>query len=210
MTRNSCRPPGATDARRSASSRAELLRRAALIGGSALATGGVVTALAEGGGEHAPQARDVQILNYVLRLERLKAAFYKAAAEGDALTGELKQLAQVLGDHERAHVAFLRRQLGTKATPAATYDFGDAVRDADRFASTAHELEETAVSAYIGEGANLSRPFMVPFAQLCSVEARHAAWTANVLGRDPAPRAADKSKAPKRVLEVVEMFEAGS
>jgi hypothetical protein len=44
----------------------------------------------------------------------------------------------------------------------------------------------------------------VPFAQVCSVEARHAAWIADVLHRDPAPRAADEAKAPEDVLRMLD------
>ncbi|MDQ3778338.1 MAG: ferritin-like domain-containing protein, partial [Actinomycetota bacterium] len=80
----------------------------------------------------------------------------------------------------------------------------------DAFARTTRTLEETAVAAYIGQGASLSRRLMVPFAQLCSVEARHAAWIADILDRDPAPLAADKAKTPSEVLAVIDRtgFEA--
>jgi rubrerythrin len=188
-----------------ASSRAEVLRHAVLLGGTALTAGGLVAALAEGGRLRTSTARDVQILNYVLRLERLKAAFYSEAAGGGALTGELQQLVETLARHERAHVSFLRNHLRGKAEGGEpTYDFGEATRDPKTFAATAAKLEETAVAAYIGQGANLSRSLMVPFAQVCSVEARHAAWIADVLDRAPAPRAADEAKAPKQILSIID------
>jgi hypothetical protein len=194
------------------SSRADVLRRAVLLGGTALTTGGLVTAFAEGGRVRTSTARDVQILNYVLRLERLKAAFYSEAAGGGALTGEEQQLAEVLARHERAHVSFLHNQLRGKAEDEPIYDFGDATRDPGTFAAMASKLEETAVAAYIGQGANLSASLMVPFAQVCSVEARHAAWIADLLDRAPAPRAADEAKAPKEVLSIIDGtgFEATS
>lgn len=198
---------GAEDVVGGVRSRAELLKRSVLLGGTALAAGGLATALAQGGRLRSLTARDTQILNYVLRLERLKAAFYREAAGGGALTGELQQLAEILARHERAHVSFLRKHLGSKAEGERTYDFGDATRNTDTFAATAGRLEEAAVAAYIGQGANLTRSLMVPFAQLCSVEARHAAWIADVLERDPAPRAADEAKAPKDVLQLID--EAG-
>jgi hypothetical protein len=187
----------------SRSTRADLFKRGALLGGTALATGGVVTALAEGGSGHASARRDVALLNYVLRLERLKAAFYREAAAGGALRGELQQLAEILARHERAHVLFLERRLGHEAASGRNYDFENATGDRERFASTARKLEETAVAAYIGQGPNLTRSLMVPFAQMCSVEARHAAWINDVLDRDPAPRAADEAKSPRDVLAVV-------
>jgi rubrerythrin len=187
-----------------ATSRAELLKRAGLLGGGAVAAGGVATALAQDASSAASAARDAQILNYVLRLEELKAAFYRAAAERGALTGELQELARVLARHERAHVAFLRKRLGKRAESRRTYDFGDTTSDADTFASTAQTLEETAVAAYVGQGANLTRRVMTEFAQLCSVEGRHAAWIADLLDRSPAPRAADEARTPRDVVAVIE------
>jgi Ferritin-like domain len=192
-----------TSGDRRAHSHAELLNRSALLGGAALATGAFVTALARGE-TRSPTERDKRILNYVLRLEQLKEAFYREAAEGDALAGELRQLAALLARHERAHVAFFRKHLGGQAEKARKYDFGDATGDADTFAATASKLEEMAVVAYIGQGANLTRALMSPFAQVCSVEARHAAWIADVLQSDPAPRAADAAKAPEDVLRMIE------
>jgi hypothetical protein len=154
----------------------------------------------------------VRLLNYVLRLEYLKAAFYEEAANGGALTGELLQFAEVLGRHERRHVAFLTKRLRGKAQDKPRFDFGDATTDPDRFATTARTLEETAVTAYIGQGANLTRSHMGAFAQITSVEARHAAWIADILGRHPAPLAADEAKTPAQVLAVIAKtgFEAPS
>ncbi|MDQ3889409.1 MAG: ferritin-like domain-containing protein [Actinomycetota bacterium] len=194
----------------SMTSRGALVRRAALVGGAALATGGLVSALPKLASSAASRAGDVRILNYVLRLEYLKAAFY-AEAERGGLSGELGQLAGVLARHERAHVAFLKRRLGSEAEDKRRFDFGDATRDPDRFASTARMLEETAVSAYIGQGANLTRRQMVPFAQITSVEARHAAWIDDILGRHPAPLAADRATSPAQVVAVIEKtgFEKG-
>jgi len=186
-----------------ATSRGGLLKRAALLGG-AVAAGGVATALAQDASSAASPARDARILNYVLRLEELKAAFYWEATERGALTGELQQLARVLARHERAHVSFLHRRLGKRAQSRRTYDFGDATSDADTFASTARMLEETAVAAYVGQGANLTRRLMTEFAQLCSVEGRHAAWISDVVDRLPAPRAADEAKTPRDVVAVIE------
>jgi len=192
-----------------ATSRGSLLRRAVFVGGAAVATGGLLTAIPKLASSAATTADDVRILNHVLRLEYLKAAFYEEAAGGE-LTGELLQFADVLARHERRHVTFLRKRLGNKARDEPRFDFGDATGDPDAFAATARTLEETAVAAYIGQGANLTRRHMVAFAQIASVEARHAAWIADVLGRDPAPLTADKAKTPAQVLRVIEQtgFEA--
>ena len=195
----------------SAISRGALCKRAVVVGGAAVATGGLVTALPKLASSAAASAGDVRILNYVLRLEYLKAAFYEQAAGGE-LTGELLQFADVLARHEQGHVEFLRKRLGNEARAEPRFDFGDATLDPDAFAATARTLEETAVAAYIGQGANLTRRHMVGFAQIASVEARHAAWVADILGRHPAPLAADKAKTPAQVLAAIKQtgFEARS
>ena len=180
------------------------LTRTAVLGGALAAAGGLATALPELAGTQRATSRDARILNHVLRLEYLKAAFYEAAAAEGALSGELGQLAQLLGRHERRHVELLRARLDGDADPAPEYDFGDAIRDPDRFARTAQTLEEAAVAAYIGQGANLTRRRMATFAQLASVEARHAAWIADILGGDPAPKAADEARTPEQVLAVID------
>lgn len=180
------------------------LTRTAVLGGALAAAGGLATALPDLAGTQRAASRDARILNYILRLEYLKAAFYEEAAAEGALSGELGQLAELLGRHERRHVELLRAGLGEDADPAPEYDFGDAIRDPDRFARTAQTLEETAVAAYIGQGANLTRRRMVTFAQIASVEARHAAWIADILGGDPAPKAADEARTPEQVLAVID------
>jgi rubrerythrin len=187
------------------------LTRTALLGGTLVATGGLATALPNLAGSVRSASRDVRILNYILRLEYLKAAFYEEAAAEGALSGELRQVAELLGEHERRHVELLRKRLGGDAEPSPEFDFGDATRDPDRFARTAQTVEEAAVAAYIGQGANLTRRHMVVFAQIASVEARHAAWIADILGADPAPKVADEAKTPEQVLAVIEQsgFEQG-
>lgn len=186
-----------------ARSRADLLKISLLVGGSVLGAGGLATALARGQAA-SPTARDGRILNYVLRLERLKEAFYREAVLAGALTGELQQLAAVFARHEAQHVAFFTNHLGEDTEARKTYEFGEAIRDPKTFAATARKLEETAVAAFIGEGANLTHALMVPFAEVCSVEARHAAWIADMLRSDPAPRAADEVKTPADVLSVID------
>jgi len=187
----------------SGTSRATLLKRAAVAVGATATTGGIATALPRMAGSARAEARDARILNFVLRLEYLMAAFYEDAA-GRGLSGELQEFAETLAGHERRHVVFLQRRLGADAVAEPSFDFGDTTGDPDQFASTAYTLEEAAAAAYIGQGANLSRRLMVPFAQMTSVEARHAAWIADFLGRPPAPLAADRSKTPAGIRRVID------
>jgi rubrerythrin len=185
-------------------SRAEFVRRAIVAGGAA-AAGGVLLAGLPRLASSAPSAReDERIFNFILELEYVKAAFYRDAAERGEVDGEALRLAQVLSDHERAHVDFFRRQLGDAAGDEPSFDFGDATTNADRFLDSALLLEENAVSAYVGQGANLTRERMVPFGRIASVEGRHAAWVRDILGTNAAPLAADAAKTAREVTAAIE------
>ena len=139
-----------------------------------------------------PSARqDVKILNFALVLERLQAAFYRESLERASLTGELLEFAETVGEHERAHVDFLEKALGDAAGPPPRLDLRAATQDAQAFGSTARVLEDTGVSAYNGQAANLTKKALGAAAEIVSVEGRHAAWIRDILGLPPAPRAAD-------------------
>jgi hypothetical protein len=179
-------------------SRSHLLKRAAVAGSAAVAGGVLIAGLPKVAASASSRAQDVRILNYLLRLEYVMAAFYEtAAAEG--LTGEIQQFVSVVGEHEQEHVALLQRMLGDDANAEPSVDFGDGTSNSNKVAATARMLEETASAAYIGQGANLTKSAMIQVARITSVEARHAAWIADILQRHPAPAAADPAKSPNQV-----------
>jgi rubrerythrin len=190
------------EARRS--SREAFVQKAVIAGGTLLAGGLVLGGLPKVAGTAPSRAQDVRILNFALFLEYVQAAFYTEAAKSGALDGEPQQLAEVLGKHERAHVAFLRRALGAKARKRPSFDFGDATGNRDKFLATAHLLEETGVAAYIGQAAHLTKRVLVPAATIVSVEARHAAWVRDLVGENPAPLAADAAKTAREVVAAIE------
>jgi len=178
-------------------------RRAVLSGASLVAAGiivGGVGAPAIGSGSRLGEA---EILNFALEMEELQAALYEQALEHAGLTGELAQYARVVGGHERAHVAFLRQTLGSRANPAPAFDFGDAVTDPDRFATAARVLEDLGVAALDGQAANLTKPSLAAVATIVSVEARHAAWIRDLLGELPAPTAANPTEGAARVMAAI-------
>ena len=178
-------------------------RRAVLSGASLVAAGiivGGVGAPAIGSGS---RLGDAEILNFALEMEELQAALYEQALEHAGLTGELAQYARVVGGHERAHVAFLRQTLGSRAKPAPAFDFGDAVTDPDRFATAARVLEDLGVAALDGQAANLTKPSLAAVATIVSVEARHAAWIRDLLGELPAPTAANPTEGAARVMAAI-------
>jgi hypothetical protein len=139
----------------------------------------------------ASSAVDRKVFQFALLLEELQAGFYTEASQRGALRGDLGEFAQIVGGHERAHVAFLRRMLGPGAASAPTFHFGDATRDPGRFGAAAHELENIGVAAYNGQAASLTPEAMSQAAEIVSVEGRHAAWISTLVGDAPAPRAAD-------------------
>ena len=183
--------------------RMRLLQRA-VVGGGAVAAGGM---LLGGLPQVAPAARskaqDVRILNLVLLLEELESAFYAEAEAGGALRGELADFARIVGEHERAHVAFLRDALGGQAEPKPTFDFGNKTGNRDRFVATAAMLEDTAVAAYNGQAVNLTKPVLKAAATIVSVEARHAAWIRDIVGQPAAPQATDKPATEQQVRQKI-------
>jgi hypothetical protein len=180
-------------------SRADLLKRAAVAGSAAIAGGVLIAGLPKVAASASSRAQDVRILNYLLRLEYVMAAFYDRAAAEGGVTGEIQQFVSVVGEHEQEHVALLRRILGGDANAEPSVDFGDRTSNSDKVAATARLLEETASAAYIGQGANLTKRAMIEAARITSVEARHAAWIADILRRHPAPAAADPAKSASQV-----------
>lgn len=178
-------------------------RRFLLLGGVALA--GALTRIGRPAAAQAPSAeQDERILNFALGLEYLQAAFYAAAESEGALTGELAEFARVVGEQERRHVERLQELLGSAARPEPEFSLEDATASEQAFLEAAVVLEDKGVSAYIGQGANLTIDGVAAVAPLVSVEARHAAWILDIAGRNPAPAAADPAASPAGVQEALE------
>jgi len=172
-------------------SRCEVLK-VAITGAGGLLLGGIAAQRMLGATAATPSARqDRQILNYALLLEYLQASFYEEALGRARLQGELREFAEVVGGHEQAHVAFLKKALGRNARQRPTFQFGQATRDAQKFGATASVLEDAGVAAYNGQAANLTKSTLGAAVKIVSVEGRHAAWIRDIVGLEPAPHAAD-------------------
>lgn len=175
--------------------RTRLLRAA--LGGSAVIAGGAATASWTGGGPPAAapsESTDVKILNLFLLLEQVQDAFYREAVRNGRLEGPLRTFAATVGPQESEHVALLKERLGGRAGPRPQSDFGDAASDPERFRDAAIRLEESTISAFIGQGANLTRDALAAVVPMVSVEARQVAWVRDLAGVSPAPRAADPAR----------------
>jgi hypothetical protein len=179
------------DAAQPAIARHELLKRAVVAGGTLVAGGVAIGGLPPLAVSAPSPAQDARILNFALLLEYLEAAFYADAEEKGALRGELSEFARVVGEHERAHIAFLKTALGRAADPEPTFDFGDATTNPDRFTAAAAALEDVTVAAYNGQATNLTKKALAAAATIVSVEARHAAWIRSISGQTAAPDPTD-------------------
>ena len=185
--------------------RGSFLRRSgALVAGTAAAT-----MLPAGIAAAATPKSDVAILNYALTLEYLEAAFYKRAVDIGALSGEYKRFAKVVAQHEAAHVAALKKALGSKAVKRPSFDFQGTTGNQAKFAQTAITLEDTGVEAYQGQAGNIKTPAILKAAiSIHPVEARHAAWIRSIVGHgtgtpSPAPDAFNPAADMATVLSAV-------
>jgi hypothetical protein len=172
-------------------SRSGFLKKALFTGGT-LAFGGVLLGGLPKLVTAAPSpSQDAAILNFALLLEYLESSFYTAAVAGGALSGEAASFAKIVRDHEDAHVAYLKKALGSKAIKKPTFDFKGTTMDQTKFIATSIALEDVGVSAYNGQGQNLTKPTLAAAATIVSVEARHAAWIRDIAAKLPAPNAFD-------------------
>lgn len=199
------------------------LKKAGLAGGAFVGGGALLSALTPAAamaakGKGRPPAKfgkgDIGILNYALTLEYLEAAFYNEATANNGkkafLKGkqELAFLQQTTAD-ENAHVAFLKKALGSKAVAAPKVDFGGTTSSEASFIKTAVALENTGVGAYSGQALNIASPAYIAAAlSIWSIEARHASVAGLLLKPTPAnisPNGAfDKPKTAAEVLKAVE------
>ena len=190
--------------------RGDFLRKGVLAGGGLLVGGALFTQYlgsAQAAIKPKPsKANDANILNYALTLEFLEAAFYKQAVDNKAYgdSADLQKFAETVAKHEATHVAFLKKALGSAAIKSPTFDFGNAVTDKATFAATAQVLEDTGVSAYLGQvGTILSKGVLKAAGTIATVEARHAAWIRFLNQATPAPAAFDVPKSEKAILKAV-------
>jgi hypothetical protein len=185
---------------RDAFTRATLVR--AVVGGSAAVSGGVaVGAITDGTSSAADSAEvEAKVLNLFLTLEYVQESFYRQALGTGLLDGALLAFARTVAEQEAQHVAFLRRRLGRRAEDRPRTDAASLLGSPEGFRRAAVDLEEAAISAYVGQGANLSGRTRARIGTLVSVEARQAAWIRDLARTSPAPRAADPGRDGGKVL----------
>jgi hypothetical protein len=163
--------------------RLSFLRKSAVAGGAAVSGGALLgafapSALAAGAGRP-PKSfgkGDIGILNYALTLEYLEAAFYNGATAANmSLGSQTAAFLKIVTKDENAHVAFLKKALGSKAAKEPTFNFKGANTSPEMFMKTAQVLENTGVHAYSGQALNIKSAAYVKAAiSILTIEARHA------------------------------------
>jgi rubrerythrin len=172
----------------------------ALVGGGAFM--GALPALA--GASTKVAASDVAILNFALTLEYLEAAFYNQAVKGGALKGDVAKFARIVAAHENAHVAFLKKALGSAAVKTPNFDFKGTTMNEKKFMATAQVLEDTGVAAYLGQVGNIkSKQILGAAGSILPVEARHAGWIRELNHVSGAPSAFEGGKTKAQILSAV-------
>ena len=184
----------------SGDTRLSFLRKGAVAGGAALGGGAILSALVPGAAMAATKkgappvkpfgAGDIGILNYALTLEYLEAAFYNTAAKNNIAHGDrqLNHFLTTVRKDENAHVAALKKALGSKAVKTPKFAFGKAVTNKATFAATSFVLENTGVHAYLGQAGNIANPaYLLVAASIVTIEARHSGAIAQYLGKPIAP-----------------------
>jgi ferritin-like protein len=176
------------------------LKKAGLAGGAVVGGGALLGALTPAGamaasGKGRPPAKfgkgDVGILNFALTLEYLEAAFYNEATANQKKKSFIKDkqtqvFLKTVTTDENAHVAFLKKALGSKAIAAPKVNFGGTTSKEALFVKTSVALENTGVHAYSGQALNIVNPAYVAAAlSIVTIEARHASVAGLILNGKP-------------------------
>ncbi|MGD1058286.1 MAG: ferritin-like domain-containing protein [Solirubrobacteraceae bacterium] len=204
----------------SGDTRLAFLKKAGVAGGALVSGGAVLSALAPAAfgatSVGRPPAKfgkgDIGILNYALTLEYLESEFYnQATAANLPLSPQAAAFLKVVTRDEAAHVAFLKKALGSKAAAKPKFEFGpgnEVTKNAEKFMATSYVLENTGVHAYLGQVTNIKNPaYATAAGTILTIEARHAAVIGllnEAAGNDIAPEGPfDKPYTAAKVLKAV-------
>lgn len=132
---------------------------------------------------------DVGIVGYALYLETLEVAFYNDAIDSGKVTGRALELFERFRDAEVAHSLTLANtydQLGAGKLPPGKFSF--PLESGDQILATAAEIESLGAKAYLGQvGRIQAKPVLAAALAIHTVESRHAAALAQLLGQPIAP-----------------------
>jgi hypothetical protein len=139
----------------------------------------------------AQSSKVVNTLNFALLLEYLERDFYKMGLDASGLIpASDRTVFEVIYEHEKEHVEFLKAALGSAAGNRPVFDFTaggmfpNGFSDYNTFLTLSQAFEDTGVRAYKGQAGNLQSADAILTAalQIHSVEARHAAEVRRLRG----------------------------
>ena len=197
----------------SGDTRLGFLRKAGVAGGAAIGGGAILGSLvspalasASGTPPSSFGKGDIGILNFALTLEYLERAFYnEATAKGKIHDPKTRAFLRVTTRDERAHVAFLKSALGSKAVKEPKFNFHGIPSDPGKFRATAYVLENTGVHAYLGQAGNIKTPaYLLAAASIVTIEARHSGAIGSIINKSVSPNGSfDSGYTAAQVLAAV-------
>ena len=191
--------------RRMTMTRAQLLVRAAVVGGVAAA--GPLAARAMGDIKD-----DLSLAEYLLTMEYVQSGLYRdGLKEVPNLSDEARQTRlrpARPGGRARRRAAGDDRGGRRQRARAPAARLRRRAKSESRFLKLANTLEDTAVSAYNGAAPRLeSRELLAVFASIAQIEARHSALIRLLRDKPPAPLAFDKASNRQDVRTTLREFE---
>src|SRR4051795_12523197 len=133
---------------------------------------------------------DLGIVRFAVTLEYVEVAFYKQAVASGKLTGRALDLFKRFGANEQQHIQALEgaiRKLGGQPPlrPRANY----ALQSQQAILKQALDLESLGVAAYLGQVDRIAdKELLAAALAIHTVEGRHTAAIATLLGQDPTPQ----------------------
>ena len=134
------------------------------------------------------------VLNFLLKLEWMKASFYGAGLEtADLIPAEDRAVYQQIHKQELEHVQVWEEILAAAALPKPAWDYTaggaypDTLTNYATFQAMSQSFEDLAVRAYQGQMAALlsQSAVLTPALRILAVEGRHAAEARRVRGQKP-------------------------
>lgn len=153
--------------------------------------------------------RDVEILNYALKLEYLEADFYNRVVAAQMAKPYLKprvaEVAMILQRDENTHVAAVSdmiTKLGGTPIAKPTFQFPrEPFMENNSFLRFSADLEATGVMAYLGQGKRVKRDDVLAFAaSIYGNEARHVGLIRFLWGPQFAPEPIEQPKSMREIL----------
>jgi hypothetical protein len=181
-------------------SRRDFLRRGILGGGALL---GVLALPAEAEAGLAKTKRDIAMVNFDIVLEQLQSALYVEAQQLGALKPRTLEWARVVGAHELAHLAALKRMVD-RPPARPSFNFRGVTEREGSFVRTAVAFEDLTAALLKWQALRLdSREILAAAATLHTVETRHAAWIRRITGVAPVTAAFDEPAAQQEMADLI-------